>query len=323
MSHLLQRAMGLEPPLTRDLVVERDLRVPMPDGVELLADRWAPRVGGESLPVALLRSPYGRAGLIGLGMARPYAERGFQVIMQSVRGTFGSGGDFDPMRQERADGLATLDWIVEQPWFGDSIVLTGPSYLGYVQWAIADSLRPEVKAMIPHMTESALTMEFLREDALSLETPFGWGVMTATQEEPRALYRQVVQGRRNSRAISTLPLGKADVVASGRRIDYVQDILSCATDDERWVGIDHRDRIAGVSVPVCSIGGWYDIFLPGQLRDFSILQAAGRQARLTVGPWTHLSTDAAPIREAIEFGLAHATGERPASRAPGPAVCDG
>jgi hypothetical protein len=65
------------------------------------------------------------------------AERGFQVILQSVRGTFGSGGVFEPMRNEREDGLATLEWVVKQPWFGDSIVLVGPSYLGYVQWAVA------------------------------------------------------------------------------------------------------------------------------------------------------------------------------------------
>jgi putative CocE/NonD family hydrolase len=88
------------------------------------------------------------------GMIRPLAERGFQVILQSARGTFGSGGTFQPMRNEREDGLATLDWVVKQPWFGDSIVLVGPSYMGYVQWAVADRLPPEVKAMIPQITES-------------------------------------------------------------------------------------------------------------------------------------------------------------------------
>lgn len=56
-SHLLQRVLKLDPPLTRDIVVEHDLRVPTPDGVELLADRWAPRSGGSGLPTALLRSP--------------------------------------------------------------------------------------------------------------------------------------------------------------------------------------------------------------------------------------------------------------------------
>jgi putative CocE/NonD family hydrolase len=74
--------------------------------------------------------------------------------------------------------------------------------------------------------------------------------------------------------------------------------------------------VAEVSVPVSSIGGWYDIFLPGQLRDFQILQQAGRPARLTVGPWTHTSGDGTAINEAVEFGLAHARGERPPERAP-------
>ena len=43
---------------------------------------------------------------------RLLAERGLQVVVQSVRGTFGSGGDFTPF-DERADGLATLRWLRE------------------------------------------------------------------------------------------------------------------------------------------------------------------------------------------------------------------
>ena len=82
-SEFIQRVLHLDDPLTRDVVVQRGLRVPMPDGVVLLADRWAPRAGGDGLPVALLRTPYGRGRLVGAAMARPLAERGFQVLMQS------------------------------------------------------------------------------------------------------------------------------------------------------------------------------------------------------------------------------------------------
>jgi putative CocE/NonD family hydrolase len=314
-SHLIERFLRLDPPLTRDLAVRRDLRVPMPDGAVLLADLWSPRASTASLPTALLRSPYGRRGLIGSGLARPLAERGFQVLIQSTRGTFGSGGDFDPMRQEREDGLATLEWVVKQAWFDGSIVLIGGSYLGYVQWAVADRLPPEVKAMIPQVTDSALTLEFLRPDGLSLETPFSWGVMVAGQERRGAMLRGLAQARRNRQALEVLPLGKADVAAAGQRVGYVQDILAYDAGDPRWAGIDHTQRVAEVSVPVSSIGGWYDIFLPGQLRDFKILQDAGRTARLTVGPWTHLSLDGTALREGIEFGLACARGEPP-PRAP-------
>ncbi|MFI7705100.1 CocE/NonD family hydrolase [Nonomuraea sp. NPDC049480] len=315
-SRLIERRLQLPPPSTRDLVVQRDLRVPMPDGTDLLADRWAPRAGGEGLPTALLRCPYGRRAPLAWAMAMPLAERGYQVLIQSTRGGFGSGGTFDPMRQEREDGLATLDWVVKQPWFGDAIVLVGLSYLGYVQWAVADRLPPQVKAMIPQVTESALTLEFLREDGMSLETPFGWGVLVAGQERRLAMLRQPVQARRTRRALRTLPLNQADVAAIGARSDYIQDILACDAGDPRWEGMDHRHRVAEVSVPVSSIGGWYDIFLPGQLRDFQILQEAGRPARLTVGPWTHLNGDGTALREAVEFGLACARGEQPPERAP-------
>jgi putative CocE/NonD family hydrolase len=316
MSHLIQRQLKLDPPLTRDLVVERDLPVPMPDGTVLLADRWAPRTGGDRLPVALMRSPYGRGALITAGTVRPLAERGFQVILQSARGTFGSGGAFEPMRSEREDGLATLEWVVKQPWFGDSIVLVGPSYLGYVQWAVADRLPPEVKAMIPQVTDSALTLDFLRADAYSLETPFGWGVMVAGQERRLGMLRGLMEGRKTRRAMSTLPLADADVAAIGRRSGYIQDILHHDADDPYWAAIDHRNRVAGTTVPVSSVGGWYDIFLPGQLRDFTVLRQAGRTARLTVGPWTHLSMDGAMMREAVEFGLACARGAEPPPRGP-------
>ncbi|WP_200305379.1 CocE/NonD family hydrolase [Streptomyces adelaidensis] len=70
-----------------------------------------------------------------------------------------------------------------------------------------------------------------------------------------------------------------------------------------------------MTVPFSSIGGWYDIFLPGQIRDFTTLRAAGREARLTIGPWTHTSVDSTVACEAVEFGLAHARGEQPPERA--------
>ena len=317
-SHLIQRALKLPPPVTRDLAVTRNLQVPMPDGAVLLADRWAPRDGGWSLPTALVRSPYGRRGLFGAATARSLAERGFQVLVQSTRGTFGSGGDFDPLRCERDDGLATLQWLVKQPWFGGAIILSGASYLGYVQWAVSDGLPPEVKAMVPQVTESALTLEFLRPDGFSLETPFGWGVMVAGQERPRAMLRAATGARRVRRALDTLPLGQADTAAIGHHSDYIQDILAYDSGAPRWAGIDHRHRVAGVTVPVSSVAGWYDIFLPGQLRDFGILQQAGHPARLTVGPWTHVSPGAfrVAMQESTGFGLAHARGEDPPDRAP-------
>ena len=80
-------------------------------------------------------------------LGRLFAERGYQVSIQSCRGTFGSGGDFVPVRNEQADGHATLEWVAAQPWFDGRLVMWGASYLGLTQWAVARGragLRPGV-----------------------------------------------------------------------------------------------------------------------------------------------------------------------------------
>ena len=147
-SHLIQRMLGLPPPATRDLVIERDLRAPMADGAVLLADRWAPRAGGEALPTALLRTPYGRRGPFGVGMARPLAERGFQVMMQSTVARSAPAG----LRPdaERARGrprhIAVDRW--SSPGSTGRSSSYGASYLGFAQWAMADDLPPEVSEVM-------------------------------------------------------------------------------------------------------------------------------------------------------------------------------
>ena len=316
MSRLLQRLLKLPEPETRDLVVDRGLRVEMRDGAVLLADRWSPSRGGDGLPVALLRCPYGRsAGL----WVRPLAERGFQVLIQSTRGTFGSGGRFVAYTREREDGLDTLNWIADQPWFGGSVVLVGGSYLGYSQWAVADAAPPFVAAMVPTSTESAQSLEFLRADGFSLETPFGWAMLMSRQEERLGRVRHVLARRRDRRALDTLPLAQADLAARGCRSDHFRDVLDHEAGDPFWTDLDHRRQVPEIEVPVSSVGGWYDLFLPGQLRDFQILQGAGRAARLTVGPWTHASVAGSigtATREALDFGLPHARRETPTARAP-------
>jgi hypothetical protein len=59
--------------------------------------------------------------------------------------------------------------------------------------------------------------------------------------------------------------------------------------------------------PATLLGGWYDIFLPKQVADFEALIAAGRTARLTIGPWTHASPGgmAAAVRDGLDWFDTH------------------
>ena len=74
-SRLIGRLIGLPPALTYAVSVERDILIPMPDGVCLLADRYFPR-HDITPPLILIRSPYGRWQMGPLG--RLFAERGYE-----------------------------------------------------------------------------------------------------------------------------------------------------------------------------------------------------------------------------------------------------
>ena len=181
-SAVLGRLAHLPPPLTEDVVCEKNLRVTMDDGAVLLADRWVPRATRDvPQPTVLVRSPYGRRQAFGLIFGRTLAERGLQVIVQSVRGTFGSEGEFNPF-DERADGLATLDWIRAQPWHGERIAMVGPSYLGLVQWAVAPEVGDDVVALAIQVSASQFHGQTYPGGSLALETSLSWLVLIAAQE---------------------------------------------------------------------------------------------------------------------------------------------
>src|SRR3954452_7810245 len=159
---------------THDVICQTGLRAVMDDGTVLLADRWTARDGvGRPQPTVLIRSPYGRSAFVGLLFGRLLAERGLQVVIQSVRGTFGSEGQFAPF-DERADGLATLRWLRTQPWHAGRIGMFGPSYLGLVQWAVAPDAGDDLAALAIQVSASEFYNQTYAGGSLSLETIGSW-----------------------------------------------------------------------------------------------------------------------------------------------------
>jgi putative CocE/NonD family hydrolase len=307
-SAALARRLHLPRAQTTEVVRERDLAVTMDDGAVLLADRWVARAARErAQPTVLVRSPYGRAGFVGLMLGRLPAERGFQVVIQSVRGTFGSGGTFDPF-DERADGLATLRWLREQPWHAGRIGTFGPSYLGLVQWAVAPDAGPDLAALAIQVSASQFHGPTYAGGSLSLETSASWLALVAAQQRrlaPLAVARAL---RRLPSVFSVVPLSNLDEVATGAEVEWFRNALaSTKREDAYWVARDFAAGVERVTAPVQLIGGWYDIFLPWMLEDFRALDAAGRRVQLIIGPWTHIApgTVASGLRDGMGWLRAH------------------
>jgi len=305
--------MHLPHPQTLDVVCEQDLAATMDDGAVLLADRWVARSSRTAAqPTVLVRSPYGRKELVGLLFGRLLAERGLQVVVQSVRGTFGSGGQFSPF-DERADGLATLRWIRGQPWHSERIGMIGPSYLGLVQWAVAPDAGDDLRALAVQVSASQFHGQTYAGGSLSLESAASWLALVAAQERrfaPLAMARAL---RRLPGLLADTPLAELDERTTGAEVAWFREaIASPGREDAYWVARDFAAGVAKVDMPVQLIGGWYDIFLPWMLADFAALRDAGRDVQLIIGPWTHTAPGGmgAGLREGLAWLRAHLLDDR-------------
>ncbi|MFP5019748.1 CocE/NonD family hydrolase [Pseudonocardia phyllosphaerae] len=286
---LIDRRLGLTDP-AEPYVRERDLPVPMSDGVELLADLYRRPGAAEPRPTVLMRTPYGRGGL-GKLIAGLLARRGFQVLVQSTRGTFGSGGQFRPFLHESPDGLDTLAWVRAQEWCDGRVSTVGPSYVGHTQWAIAPYADPGLCSMNADITASEFTSTFYPGGAPGLLNLAGWVNQIGRQERIGAVtgfLATPVFSRRKRRAVESLPLQAADVALTGAPVVFWRDFIEHAESPrEFWAPAEHDGFDAAAMPPVCMVTGWWDLFLDRQLTDFTALQNGHATARITIGPWTH------------------------------------
>ena len=314
---LLARLLRL-PPVQIGVTREENLRVPVTDGLTLAADLYRPRASGR-YPTVLIRTPYGRDNLVTHFTAQRVAERGYNVVYQDVRGRFDSDGEFEPYVHEAADGQATIEWIVQQPWSDGQVGMWGQSYVGYVQWAAAAAPTPHLKALVPTITMAHLGYD--KQRPLTLDRTLRWLLLLDAMENAdlsalerlgRTL-RADVQDRVIAPGWSHLPLATADEAILGKPVPFFRTwVEHVHSDSPYWAAVDHRPKVKDIAIPVHLVAGWYDIFLDGQLADYTALRQAGRRPYLTVGPWTHVDSGSKweSLRVAIDWFDAHLKGQR-------------
>lgn len=270
---------------------EPGLVVPAADGSPLRTDHYFPRAEGD-FPTLVVRSPYGRGVPWSPMYGMLFAEQGFHVVLQSCRGTGGSGGRFDLWRNEAADGQATVTWLREQPWFNGILGTVGPSYLGYVQWALALDPPPELKAMVVQVGLHDPYALFHTDGALRLENALAVGVgMTYQHRGIGPLVRGTLRLQRRLRAITTAqPLRGAYASALGGEVPWLDDVMTHPdANDPYWLGASPGEAAERLSVPTALTTGWYDALVDQTFEQYDRLRRAGCETALLVGPWTHTS----------------------------------
>ncbi|WP_258567140.1 CocE/NonD family hydrolase [Microbacterium sp. Se5.02b] len=295
----LTRAADMPEPTHRSVIRTPDIPVAADDGTSLLTDHWHAEGAGEH--TVLIRTPYGRDGIAGVALF--LAERGHHVVVQSCRGTFGSGGSFDPLHDEVDDGQATMRWLRAQSWAAGRVHSWGGSYFGVTQWAYCDGAdRPDAMgiAISARCFDDAILYP---GGGFSIDTPLTWAYVLDMQERSLpAKARALLRARRGfRRGALAIPPADAVRVARGADPQFFRDWVEHSDQGDPWWNPMHFAQDIDTVPPVTLVAGWQDLFLVGQLADHAALRDAGRPVRLIIGDWVHGAPEITVIgvREAL------------------------
>ena len=302
-----------------DLVVLKDVMVPMRDGVRLATNITLPGANGAiappgRFPVVLERTPYGKDG--SSDWAEMFVPYGYAFVSQDVRGRYRSEGRWRPNRDDGNDGYDTAKWIGEQPWFQGGIGTVGISYPGGAQHALALANPPHLEALVPIDAMSDYGRYGIRHNGAFELRFFNWifnfgfapspvrqpGLDPAAGPALGALRDQVVDYLRH------LPLrrGTTPLALAPDYEDWLVEAMRHGGNDSFWrdMGASVVDHLADYKdVPVYHVGGWYDSWAAqtANLNYVELRRTKTSLQRLVMGPWTHGSQSRSYAGEA-EFG---------------------
>jgi predicted acyl esterase len=240
---------------TANAIAHTEAFATMRDGTKLAANVFVPS-GTGPWPVVLSRTPYLKDGPMSGGSAGKFVAAGYVYVVQDVRGKGHSQGEYRPFVDDRNDGYDTVEWVAKQSWSNGKVGITGASALGITANLAASAAPPALKAayviVAPHSRFAEVT--FMGGVLKDADT-VGWMTRQGAGDQVPALAKRVIW-------------------------------------DERWNEVEYHTHLNQVKIPMYNVGGWYDIFNIGNLKNFTYLQNKGARGargnqKLSMSPIGH------------------------------------
>ncbi len=270
--------MNRKGPAGQDVVEQRHVEIPMPDGCILAARIWRP-ADGRPVPAILEYLPYRKGdGTLARDLARaPYfAEQGYACVRVDLRGTGESRGVLvdEYTAQELQDGCDVIAWIAGQAWCDGNVGMVGISWGGFNALQVAALQPPALKAVISLCST---------DDRYADDVHYMGGTMVIDQ----------ISWASYMFGINTLP-PDPDLVGETWRELWMERLTGSGLWLKNWLEHQTRDGfwkhgsvcedISRIQVPVYAISGWAD----GYCRTvFRLMESLQGPSKGLVGPWAH------------------------------------
>lgn len=322
--------------------MQLNVRAPMRDGVNLVADVFTPD-GPGPYPVVLTRTPYDKTGAQMGGIIG--AQRGFIMVDMDVRGRYRSPGTWYPFKYEIQDGYDSVEWAAKLPKSNGKVGMYGGSYVGATQWLAALDSPPHLVAIMPALTPDDYFEDWgYQHGAFQQWFVQSWVSQTAGEELSRladlgfspggyvAKTRNAKTGmlEEPGRVSLTNPMDYAMVLPLGNYTSltappiageagnavlqpWYLDWLKHPTNDAYWQQWAAAKDFSRIKAQVFIVTGWYDLFEGGALDSYAGVKAHGgtdaaRNVHLLIAPGGHSGDEQVGV---VNFGKAAAVDTPP------------
>ena len=281
---------------------ERNVMVPMRDGVKLATDIFRPQEEPKA-PVVFIRTPY-KKDMVEL-QARYFARRGYVCAVQDCRGRFSSEGTWEPFVNDPQDGYDTIEWLAVQPWSNGKIGMIGGSYVGWVQWWAAREKPAHLVTIIPNVSPPDPFYNLPYEYGVF----FIWGSIwwaDVVESEATADLSGAAIGRigekKYGQLLRSLPVVDLDKKVLGKENPYWRKWIDHPTNDAYWERVNFLQRLKEINIPAFHQSGWFDGDGIGSKLNYLAMKAAGHpNQKLILGPWGHQDKATRQVGD-LDFG---------------------
>ncbi len=264
--------------------IERNVRIPMRDGVTLAADLYLPDTPGEfPALMTLVYYPTGDS------QAAFFAKHGYVGVVVNSRGRNGSGGEWDPYVNEPRDGYDTQQWIGRQPWCNGKIGMYGQSYNAFTQTMSAPLASPYLKCILPREGQQTNFGHLYNDGVLQLNVVFTFGLYATG---PTRTGPHIPIGPHYLQ----LPLMSAADKADNPQAQRIKTWMKHSKYDDYWKSYGVKGKYGKVQVPAWFATGWYDNLVHDNWRNFEGFRKQGgseacrKGTRISVSGGTHGSS---------------------------------
>ena len=304
-------------------VVERDVKIPMPDGVKLNGDIWRPDTDervpailgfhcyhaaaqtGPITPAAISTAQWRHPGQertnASLESGDPvfFARRGYAHAVCNARGTGKSEGKWQFLGpREVEDVCAVIAWLAAQPWCDGNVVMFGVSYFSQIQLLVAQFNPPQLKTIFcPWATSDHYRDLAYHGGIFSHKWPVGWGATSLIYSDCRPEnHSRLEMGEHGYRDAIARMLADDDIKAVPELVailkdpergtnPFIVDLVLHPLFDRFWQ--DRAVDYSRIKIPAYIGADWgcVGIHLPAAFRSWERLNVP---KRMIIGPPVYL-----------------------------------